>query len=216
MMSLAEPLLLGLGSGVACLTSCGTILLPCMSVEPRRFADHARVFAVFMAGRLLGYLGFGILAWAGGWALSRTPGAAGWFYAITDLALAIALGAYALPFLRPARKGSCGRPLAVRLQQHTQAWAPLFLGLLTGLNLCPPFLAALVRVGSGRSLLQALLFFLVFFLGTLPWTLPFLGIGALKRLPGLPQVARFLLLLLAAYYAYLGILLLLGRLAHGH
>ena len=136
--------------------------------------------------------------------------------ACTHLALALALASYAVSLLRRGKPGVCGFPLALALQRRFRTGAPMVLGFLTGLNLCPPFLAALLRAGSGTTLLQTMGFFLLFFVGTTPWFLPFLGTRALKPGPGLRHVARFVLLLLAAAYAYLGIVLLLERLTHGH
>ena len=54
MTHLAEPLLLGFGSGLACLGSCGTVLLPWLASEPRTFRGTAGVLALFLGGRLGG------------------------------------------------------------------------------------------------------------------------------------------------------------------
>ena len=92
--------------------------------------------------------------------------------------------------------------------------APAVLGLLTGLNLCPPFVAAAVRAAEAASLPAALLFFFLFFLGTLAWFPPFVLLGALRRAAAVAQVARITMLFLAAYYAYLGLVSLGGFLLH--
>jgi len=213
-----EPLLLGLSSGLACLPSCGTILLPWMSAEQRSLRATAGVLSVFMGGRLLGYMAFALPAWAFGWLLARNAALESWVFGIVHLALAVALAAYALPFLWPKKEtahGSCRMPLALSVQRRFKAWTPLILGVLTGLNLCPPFIAAVLRVASGTTWIQALAFFLLFFLGTTPWLFPFIATGALRKIPGLPYIARFVMLLLALYYAYLGSLTLLGRIFHG-
>ena len=208
----AEPLLLGFGSGLACLGSCGSLLLPWMAAAPGNLGARARILARFLGGRLAGYLLFAFPAWAWGWALARNPGAAPWILASTDLALAAALAGSAAPLFLPGRPGRCGLPA---LRRRWRNGTPALLGLLTGLNLCPPFLAALLRAGAGLGLRHALGFFLLFFAGTTPWFLPFLGTGLLRRVPGLRQVARGVLLLLAAGYAYLGAAVLLERLCHG-
>jgi Ca2+/Na+ antiporter len=92
---------------------------------------------------------------------------------------------------------------------------PVLLGLLTGVNLCPPFIVAAVRAMESGSVTGAVLFFLAFFAGTAVWFAPFTALGALRVAETAPTVARFTMLALAAYYAYLGILTLLGRLLHG-
>jgi hypothetical protein len=88
------------------------------------------------------------------------------------------------------------------------------LGLLTGLNLCPPFVAAAVRAAQTHSLPAALGFFALFFAGTLVWFLPFVGIGAARRFTAVPVVARFTAGLVALYYGGRGLATLTGVLLH--
>ena len=88
------------------------------------------------------------------------------------------------------------------------------LGLLTGLNLCPPFVAAAVRAAQAPGLPAALGFFALFFVGTLVWFLPFLGVGAVRRFTAVPQVARFTAGLVAVYYGGRGIVTLTGVFLH--
>jgi sulfite exporter TauE/SafE len=213
MVNAGEPLVLGFGSGLSCLGSCGTLLLPWLAAGPKGFRPVASTLARFLGGRLLGYLAFAALAWALGWALSCRPSLQAWFYAVTYLAVAVILAFHALPSRAPRR---CLLPRLMSRMPATGAWAPAALGFLTGINLCPPFLAALLRVGAGTTLPGALTFFLLFFVGTLPWFLPLVATGAIQRRPAFNQVARFFLLLLAFWYGYLGGVLLLGRLLHGH
>ena len=58
-------------------------------------------------------------------------------------------------------------------------------------------------------------FFALFFLGTSVWFVPFIAWGWLRRWPQVPAVARMTLALVAAYYAYLGIVLLVAGRHHG-
>jgi hypothetical protein len=83
-------------------------------------------------------------------------------------------------------------------------------GLATGVNLCPPFVAAGVRAAENASLWGALLFFFLFFLGTSVWFVPSVSIGLLRRFEAVSAVARLTLFLLAAYYGYLAVVML-GR-----
>jgi sulfite exporter TauE/SafE len=88
------------------------------------------------------------------------------------------------------------------------------LGFLTGLNLCPPFIAAGVRAAETRSLSGAVLFFLAFFAGTAVWFLPAAAVSPLRRIPAAATVARMVLGLMAIYYAYLGLVGLSWRWLH--
>jgi hypothetical protein len=67
------------------------------------------------------------------------------------------------------------------------------------------FVTAGVRAAATHSLLGALAFFTVFFVGTSVWFLPSLAVSPLRRFSVVPTVARMTMGALAIYYAYLGI-----------
>jgi hypothetical protein len=81
-----------------------------------------------------------------------------------------------------------GDPAPQRVGERTAG--PAALGLLTGLNLCPPFIAAGIRAAQSASMMQALAFFALFFLGTSVWFIPFTAIGCIARSKSLWQLAR--------------------------
>jgi hypothetical protein len=89
------------------------------------------------------------------------------------------------------------------------------LGFLTGFSLCPPFVAAGVRAAELGSVTQALLFFIFFFVGTSVWFVPFIGISCVARNQAVITVARMAMALIALYYLFLGIAMLMGRKAYG-
>jgi hypothetical protein len=62
----------------------------------------------------------------------------------------------------------------------------------------------------------ALLFFAVFFVGTSVWFVPFVGLGCVQRNEAVTTVARMAMVLIALYYAWLGLAILLGRKAYGY
>jgi sulfite exporter TauE/SafE len=87
---------------------------------------------------------------------------------------------------------------------------PLFLGLFTGLTLCPPFLLAIVNAAESGSILGSLLFFLLFFLGTAIYFIPLPFIGAFRRLRILQTVGKFAAGVMGVYYFYLGLIMFYG------
>ena len=93
--------------------------------------------------------------------------------------------------------------------------AAVVLGLLTGLSLCPPFVAAGVRAAQLGSLPAALAFFAVFFGATSIWFVPFVGMGVVTRNEAVVTVARMTMALIALYYGCGGIMMLVGRHIHG-
>jgi hypothetical protein len=90
------------------------------------------------------------------------------------------------------------------------------LGFLTGLNLCPPFVAAGIRAAQLGSMAAAMLFFAVFFLGTSVWFVPFISLGGITRNQAVLTVARMAMALIALYYLSMGIAMLLGKKTYGY
>lgn len=207
---LGEAALLGLASGPACLASCGPVLAPWLVAERPGWRRTVVLLPVFLGGRLAGYLLFATAAGLAGAALPLEGARRALLFAAARLGLAAVLAVYAL---RPRR----GRPepALVSIGGARPGWTPVLLGLFTGVNLCPPFVVAAVRAAESGSVPGAVLFFLAFFAGTAVWFTPFAALGALRLAATVATVARYTLLALATYYAYVGILTLLGRLLHG-
>ncbi len=214
--ALGEPLLLGFSSGLACLAACGPILLPWLAATGAGWAGTTTRLAGFLAGRLAGYLGFAVVAWIIGLALPLGGAAGVVLAALVDAALGAVLIVFAVRTTAPVP--CVARPVGLRSRWaaglRSSALGPAALGLLTGLNLCPPFVAAAVRAAELHSLPGALTFFALFFAGTLVWFLPFLGLGALRGLRAVPVVARFTAALVGVYYGGRGVLTLTGVLLH--
>ena len=158
-------------------------------------------------------LAFACLAWLVGLSLQLQPRAHALIYGLADLGLAIFLASYALA-MRAHPAASCDQPCPAaraRLFAHRfRSFAPVILGFVSGLTLCPPFVAAGVRAAESGGLAHSLLFFLCFFFGTSIWFAPSVGLGLLRRFAAVGVVARLTLFLLAGYYGYLA-LIVLGR-----
>jgi len=82
-------------------------------------------------------------------------------------------------------------------------------GVVTGINPCAPVLLAFAAAAQSRALLEAITFFLWFFLGTAVYLLPLPLLGFLGRWDRLRLVARFAVGLMGAYYLYAGLLLVI-------
>jgi sulfite exporter TauE/SafE len=209
----AEALILGFGSGPVCLASCGPVLWPWLATEGRDWRGNAGLLARFLSGRLAGYLVFAVAAWTVGLALPGDARLRALAYGVANLGLAVFL---ACAVAWPRRACRASKEPGGELHQiapsnransarRFHAPAAVTLGFLTGLNLCPPFVAAGVRAAETRSLFAALMFFALFFAGTAVWFAPSVAISRLRRYPAVPAVARITLAVLAFYYLYLGI-----------
>ena len=205
---LAEALALGFGSGPVCVASCGPVLLPWLGAEPRELRMTARLLALFLGGRLAGYLAFAVAAWVVGMAIPLDARNRTLVFGLANFGLALLLGVSAwLPrrVCAKAEQGPQQHLYQIGSANRFRPPAALTLGFLTGLNLCPPFVTAGVRAAATHTLAGALIFFTVFFLGTAVWFLPSLAVSPLRRFNVVPTVARMAMAVLAVYYAYLGI-----------
>jgi len=212
-----EAIALGFASGPVCLASCGPVLLPWLAVERTGIQATVCQLALFLGGRLAGYLLFASLAWIAGLAVPVEGSARALVFGTANLLLAGILGWHAWIPRKACPSGREHHENALQqIEPEVKSRTPatLMLGFLTGLSLCPPFIAAGIRAAETSSLPGALLFFLLFFAGTAVWFLPAVAISPLRRIPAAATVARMVLGLIAIYYAYLGIISLSWRVLH--
>ncbi len=204
---------LGLASGGACLITCGPLAAAFLTAERVDLRRGAGLLTIFLSGRLLGYCGWAVLSWLLGRAIFQvTEGSTAFSFA------GLVLGAWLIYYgiSRPEEDshrtcpGSLLKPFDTRWGRHEVFLRGGIWGFLSGLQICPPFLAAVVGTAQTGGLGASLLFFFLFYLGTGVWFIPFPLIGALGRFRQVAQVARFCALPLGAYYVYSGLISLTG------
>ena len=197
-VSYGEALALGLASGPACITACGPVLVPSLLAAHAGFKPHVRYLSVFLAARLVGYMIFAVVAWELGLLASMLPAPRVLLMGAAYVLLASVLFWYAYSVRR-----SCTQPCAdskliqIGKSRNCGIAGAASLGFLTGLNLCPPFVA-------------------FFFLGTSVWFVPFISLGCIVRNQAVLTVARMAMALIALYYLSLGIAMLLGKKTYGY
>ncbi len=212
-----EALVLGLASGPACIAACGPVLVPSLLTEHAGVGAHVRYLTAFLGARLLGYLLFAVAAWELGSLASLLHAPHLLLVGVVYLLLACVLLAYAWPARRTCAPAcSASKLVNIGEKRNRGVAGAAALGLLTGLNLCPPFVAAGIRAAELGSLFAALLFFAAFFVGTSVWFAPFAGLGCVARNEAVTTVARMAMVLVALCYLALGIAMLLGRRGYGY
>ncbi|MDY0092387.1 MAG: sulfite exporter TauE/SafE family protein [Candidatus Vecturithrix sp.] len=197
--------LLGLSTGTFCVAYCAPMLVPYLLGEGGNVRDNVALLARFLAGRLLGYLAFALLAWIAGAVILQDA-----VYRARILGLAYIILAALL--LVMAGLGHANDHGAVHLAPQAvgcvaQRWPMLFpivLGILTGINLCPPFLLVLTEAVGAGSLAGSLWFFFTFFLGTSLYFLPMSLLGCFKRFTSLQTIGKITTVIIALYYFYRG------------
>ncbi len=209
-----QGFLLGLAVAPTCLAYCAPVLVPYLLGEGRDVRQNYAVLGQFLGGRLGGYLLFGLLAWAANQLLFQDTRYQGFTFGLIYVALAGFLALYGLSRPPTACAGRSLRGLLSMLRARWPVLLPLTLGFFTGLNLCPPFLLAVTEAAHAGSAWESVLFFLAFFLGTAVYFIPLPFLGALRRFPALQTVGKLAAVVMAAYYGYVGIIMVIGGLYH--
>lgn len=200
-------LLLGLTSGANCLATCAPMLLSLLAAEAGTSRNRFGLLGFFLLGWAVAYSALGALAWRFGVAIQQWP-------AWNSLILCLGLMTCAVLLLwygfrpGPTEQKRVGRlPPCVNRRSYRTPGLALAGGFVTGINPCAPVLLAFAAAAQSRALLEAITFFLWFFLGTAVYLLPLPLLGFLGRWDRLRLVARFAVGLMGAYYLYAGLLL---------
>jgi sulfite exporter TauE/SafE len=206
-----EGFFLGVANGATCLAYCAPVLTPMMLGAGQATRRNWLLLAQFLSGRLVGYLLFGLLAWASGQLILTNPFWRGTAFGFVYVVLAALLLYFGLAHQTAACAGTL-----IGVRQRLRHWPmllPLGLGFFTGLNLCPPFLLAFANAAYLISVFASLLFFFAFFLGTSIYLLPFPFLGAFQHHSALSTIGKMAAVLMALYYLCLGIFSLAGGFA---
>lgn len=202
--------LLGLSNGGACLAYCAPVLVPYLLGATPGVGAATFLMARFLAGRLLGYLLFGLLAWAVGRPLLEADGSRGLLTGGAYLLFALLMIRFGLG--RAAADCPAGRlaGLMERGPSFLRRFMPELLGLATGINLCPPFLLAFTAAAATGTLARSLLFFIAFFGGTALFFIPFPFIGMFGKYPAVQATGKMAAVIMGLYYLYGGIIMIAG------
>jgi sulfite exporter TauE/SafE len=209
-----QGFLLGLANGTTCLTFCAPVLVPYLLGEGESVRKNLLTLLQFLIGRLGGYMLFGLAAWATGSLLLGATAGQGVLLGLVYVGLAALLLVTALRRRAPVT-GACALEDARTGLQRLRRWpgaVPVSMGLLAGLKVCPPLLLAFAGAASSSSIWGSLTLFLTFFLGTSIYFLPISFLGALRRVAPLRTIGQFAAAIVALYYLYAGVLLVVGGL----
>lgn len=205
-MYVFEPLLLGLSTGPLCFGYCAPVLIPFLVSEQQRFIRTIHLMSLFLLGRLTGYLVIGLFSGVLGSTLTERHLQD--FSSIATVSMGLLLLMFGIVKNFPTLE------ICKILQfKKSSAFSMLVLGSLTGVNLCPPFIAAITgAVGTG-TILNAVGYFLFFFLGTSFFLLPIWATGVFSRFHEIRNVARVCVLLSGIWLIVKGSSLLMYQLS---
>jgi sulfite exporter TauE/SafE len=199
MALVGKALLLGLSTGLFCAGFCVPLVGPLLlSDESRSVRRSASRVGLFLAGRLVAYLLFGLVFGALGGALSHVWGVKAVLLPLVYAILGVMMIVYAVVQSFP-HIGLC-RAVSPRTRS---GWYLALVGFLAGINLCPPFLLAVTTVMDIGGALRGALFFLVFFLATSVYLLPLFFAGLVSRFSAVRFAGRVAAVLAGLYFLYL-------------
>ncbi|MBN1585872.1 MAG: sulfite exporter TauE/SafE family protein [Candidatus Omnitrophica bacterium] len=191
---IAEGWALGLSTGPYCFGACVPFVVPYLFAEGLgTWRANIRVIGEFLLGRLLAYATFGMfVGWLG---QSMQPHLServtSWALLGTALIMIIYAFNQSLPRLKFCEKFLSGKKLA-RM--------PLILGILIGINVCPPFVVGVARLLQVGGISAGLVFFLGFFVGTSLYVIPLIGLSPFTQMERLRSIGTWSALLVGTYF----------------
>ena len=192
---LIKGFLTGLSAGVFCLSWCVPVYFSVLSAEKRNFKQIWIVYLKFSIGRLIAYVLFGITV--GYFSEFINSYYFRLFASFVLILLSFLLIGYALGLSIPKSK-------VCSIYKKVQP--PFLFGFLTGINICPPFLIAIFYVAQTGGVINGLLFFLGFFIGTAIYLAPVTFIGLLTKKDMFVKIARISAVLVGLIFLYFAVM----------
>ena len=207
-MDFVSAFILGLSSGIACISVCLPGVVPILLGRRSTVAQSARFVAVYLSGRWCAYL---IAA-----ELSAVFAAA--IYDVVSnkivmITTQFVLAVIMILFAAGKLSSKCINPLKhkrlLTFLKRRDILLPLGLGFITSITLCPPFVSLVIQTVGEQSMARMVLLFTMFFVGTLPYFLPVPLIGLSRRKGVFKIIGHYAAAIMGCVYLYNAIKLML-------
>ena len=205
-----DGFILGLSNGVTCVAYCAPGLIPYLLGEGKSVARNSALTVQFLLGRLCGYLLFAVMAWSIHQSILQKMNNPERLIGPAYVIFSILLILYGFSNRTPSCTMTQMNGLRHKCVKIWPGLLPIVAGLTTGLSFCPPFLLAFTGAIEKASLLNSMLFFFTFFLGTSTFFIPMPLVGILRGFSALRIIGKMAAGLIGLYYLYCGILMLIG------
>lgn len=208
-MDYLSALLLGLSSGIACISVCLPGVVPILLGKRSSVAQSAKFVTIFLSGRWLAYLLAAVL--------SSILSAA--VYGIVSdrkvmIITQLILGVIMLLFALGKLSSRCFNPLkhkALRTFAKKHEYIlPLIMGFVTSVALCPPFVSMVVQTAGEQSFWRTAALFSLFFVGTLPYFLPVPLVGLSRKNLAFKHIGRYAAIIMCIVYFYNAVKLIIS------
>lgn len=197
-MDIISPLLLGLSSGTACISTCLPLIVPILMGKRTDVYQSTTFIIKFLCGRLITYI---LLATLISWlSISSDFFQSTTLIAITQLIGAIIMILFAFKKLSSKCFNILKHKSLIQKIKKDETLIPAILGITTAVTLCPPLLTQAMEAASQESLLYTIISFTMFFIGTLPYFLPISLIGKTRNNRAFEIIGRFAAMIVAVIY----------------
>lgn len=207
-MDFLSAFILGLSSGIACISVCLPGVVPILLGRRSTVAQSARFVAVYLSGRWCAYLIAAVIT---------TLFSAAIYDIISDRIVMIitqfALALIMILFAAGKLSSKCINPLKhkrlrVFLKKH-DSLLPVAMGFITSVSLCPPFVSLVLQTAGEQSMVRTIGVFTMFFLGTLPYFLPVPLLGLSRREGVFKIIGHYAAAIMGCVYLYNAIKLMI-------
>jgi sulfite exporter TauE/SafE len=192
----AEGFMLGLSTGISCLATCGPVYAPYLMQYERDLVKNLFVICELSAGRFFAYIIVGAAAGVIGRQLNfegkSLITASGYILFSAFLLFTV--------FRTHQRDHHCH---IGKFKKNGILDRPILLGLLTGVNICPPFLMALTKAFEGSGPIAGMSLFTSFFIGTTLFLLPVSAFGILGSKLTFRKIARWSAVVVSIWFCTL-------------
>jgi sulfite exporter TauE/SafE len=201
---LTQGFILGVALSPTCLGVCLPLLVPFFGAERRPTKENWKAFGFFLSGRLGGYVVMGMLAGWIGQEFLLNEQTARTLEASVFLLMGLVLVAYAIMKSFP-HWSFCSFLNNTLIRKRT----PWLMGLLTGINICPPFVAALFDAARAGGPIAGGIVLVAFFVGTSLILIPLPIIGFLAKEEAMQVAGRVAAGIIGLWFVMKGSLLFL-------
>lgn len=173
---MTDSLILGLGSGSACLATCGIVLFPYLMAGSAGAGRIATDLSLFLLSRLLVYMILATVSWFFGQAVLTNAFIRNILPGFLYVFFAAMLIWYSIT---NKRHDEC--PARIVSTVNNRKLVPVLLGVINSLGFCPSMYIMLTKGATQGTLAGSYLAFFAFFIGSSVWFIPLPLAGKIRK-----------------------------------
>jgi sulfite exporter TauE/SafE len=210
-MNITEGLILGLSTGPVCLAYCGPVLASYLLGEGHQIKKNTINTGIFLSGRLLAYIITGLVAGMFGKMILQPTHERSVIMGIIYIILASYMVFYGFYGFKEICLGKYQHNISNAFRKRLPGIVPFIGGIITGLNICPPFLIAISRAADAGNISRSIMMFIMFFIGTSIYFVLFPFAGIFRNKQTLRIIGKYTAILAGLFYFWTGITVIMNN-----